>query len=107
MKKIICTILAIAFATSMSAASNDSINHKHYNQDYCSVCCCQPCSCVPCDPCNPCGPVRGTNYGLSLVAIGVGAAAVAAVIAIIATQGDDSSSVHDTDGLSGLSHAHG
>ncbi len=45
--------------------------------------CAAPCAPAPCDPCDPCAPVCGTECGISVCAIVVGIAALAAAAAII------------------------
>ncbi|NGX60729.1 MAG: hypothetical protein K940chlam9_00197 [Chlamydiae bacterium] len=99
-------ILLTAFALPLRASSNTFQDYQNYNHGYCPSCNCSPCGCgadgacpeepyptpceeeEPCGPCDPCGPVCGAECGISLCAIGVGAAAIVIAGVIILTSGD-------------------
>jgi len=88
MKKLstLLFLFVLAFGTTLHADYQGySSSQGGYDQ------CCEQ----YCDPCDPCAPACGTCCGINWWGVGVGVVAVAAVIAIIATGGDDSSTTHN------------
>lgn len=122
MKKTISFILTAILATSgaLHAADSTFLDYQNYNHGYCPECSCYPCCCqggscdaaptdcaapcaqptpcaAPCNvptPCAPCAPVCGTECGISICAIGIAIAAVAAAGAIIIASSNGGSSSH-------------
>ncbi len=113
------SMLLITFGTALKGYDSTFMDYQNYNHGYCPECSCYPCKCDvpyynvepgppppvppppppcpvpdPCSPCDPCAPVCGTQCGISICAIGVAIAGVAAAAAIIIGTGGSSSTAH-------------
>ncbi|NGX55752.1 MAG: hypothetical protein KR126chlam2_01394 [Chlamydiae bacterium] len=101
MKKLIalfCTGL-IAIGGISVADTGKLYDYQNYNHGYCPECSCTPCECQsadqssPCPPaCDPCASACGADCGISMCALGIGLAALAAAAAIIVSSGNGSTS---------------
>ncbi len=118
MKRVVLliSVLLIGFGTTVRASESSSIGQQHDFND-CPQCNCHPCTCLAangqswcgdlCAPANDqtCAPVCGTTCGVSWVAVGIGAAAIAGiVIALTADRGDGG--YNGGSGYNGHYHAH-